>query len=214
MLTDRPISILIVDDHAMIRLGLATMIGQDPRFRLAGEAADGGEATGLFESLRPDIVLMDLHMPNVSGVEAIKQIRLIDPLARIVILSSFDSEEDIFRGLRAGAKAYLLKDSSSERIVECLLIVASGRKVVPPEIASKLADRMESATLSRRETEILELMSTGKSNKRIARAADITEGTVKFHVNNILSKLRATGRTEAVTVALKRGMVKMNGNYS
>jgi DNA-binding NarL/FixJ family response regulator len=157
---------------------------------------------------------MELHMPNMSGVEAIKQIRLIDPLARIVILSSFDSEEDIFRGLRAGAKAYLLKDSSSERIVECLLIVASGRKVVPPEIASKLADRMESATLSRRETEILELMSTGKSNKRIARAADITEGTVKFHVNNILSKLRATGRTEAVTVALKRGMVKMNGNYS
>jgi DNA-binding NarL/FixJ family response regulator len=209
MRTDAAISVLIADDHAMIRLGLAAMVGQDPRFRLVGTAADGHEATELFRSLIPDVVLMDMRMPRVSGLEAIERIRSIDPTARIVILSSFDGEEDIFSALRAGAKAYLLKDSGSKTIVDCLMAVAAGKKVVPPEVASKLADRMESATLSRRETEILDLMSTGKSNKGIARAAAITEGTVKFHVNNILAKLRVAGRTEAVTVAIRRGIVKL-----
>jgi DNA-binding NarL/FixJ family response regulator len=213
MATNPAISILIVDDHPMIRCGLVASIGQDSRFRIAGTASDGQEAVDRFQSLAPDIVLMDMSMPRLDGVGAIEQIRRIDAGARILILTSFDNEEDVFRGLRAGVKGYMLKDAGVDQLINGLLTVFAGRKFVPQEIATKLADHMEFAALSRREREILELMSTGKSNKLIARVAEIREGTVKFHVNNILSKLGAAGRTEAVTLALKRGMVRIEGGY-
>jgi DNA-binding NarL/FixJ family response regulator len=196
------ISILIADDHPMIRCGLAVSVGQDSRFCIAGVASSGEEAVDLYRAVAPDLVLMDLSMPGVGGVEAIQRIRHMNSNARIVILTSFDDEQAIFRGLRAGAKGYLLKFSGVDLIISCLLAVSAGRRFVSQDLATKLADHMEVAALSPREQEILELMSTGRSNKRIAQAAAISEGTVKFHVNNILSKLGATGRTEAVTVAL------------
>jgi DNA-binding NarL/FixJ family response regulator len=214
MSSNKSISILIADDHTMVRSGLAATIGQDPRFRIVGAAANGRAALELFQSLLPDLVLMDINMPHLSGVQATEQIRNIDPAARIVILTSYDDEEDICQGLRAGARGYLLKDSSADEIIECLLAVHGGRKFIPQVIATKLAEHMDFTPLSNREKDILELISAGKSNKRIARSAGISEGTVKFHVNNILSKLRVSSRTEAVTVALKRGMVKMNSSYA
>jgi DNA-binding NarL/FixJ family response regulator len=212
MPTDPSISVLIADDHPMIRCGLAASIGQDVRFRIAGMATDGHEAVALYRQLAPDIVLMDLNMPHLGGVEALEQIRRTDATARIVILTSFDDEEDIFRSLRAGAKGYMLKMSGAALIISGLLAVFAGRKFVPEEIATKLADHVEVAALTRREQEILQLMSTGRSNKRIAQVASITEGTVKSHVNSILSKLRVAGRTEAVTVALRRGMLKIGSH--
>jgi DNA-binding NarL/FixJ family response regulator len=200
--------ILIADDHPLLRMGLANMISQDPRFALAGEAQDGSEAIDLYKSMRPDVVLMDLQMPRINGVQAIEAIRKFDAQALIVILTTFDGEEDIYSGLRAGAKAYLLKDASSQQVINCILTVVQGRKYLPPEVASKLAQRMDASELSEREMEILTLMASGKSNKQVARLTSITEGTVKFHVNNILSKLGVASRTEAVAVAAKRGIAR------
>jgi two-component system NarL family response regulator len=202
------LSILIADDHPLMRMGLAHMIEQDSRFALAGEAEDGCEAVDLYMRLRPDIVLMDLHMPKKSGVRAIEAIREFDGRALIVILTSFGSEEDIYSGLRAGAKAYMLKDASAQQVIDCMLTVADGRKYLPPEVAAKLAERMDESELSGREREILALVALGKSNKQVARLASITEGTVKFHVNNILSKLGVASRTEAVAVAARRGIAR------
>jgi two-component system NarL family response regulator len=202
------LSILIADDHPLMRMGLAHMIEQDSRFALAGEAQDGCEAVELYMRLRPDIVLMDLHMPKKSGVQAIEAIRAFDRHALIVILTSFGGEEDIYSGLRAGAKAYMLKDASAQQVIDCILTVADGRKYLPPEVAAKLAERMDESELSGREREILALVALGKSNKQVARLASITEGTVKFHVNNILSKLGVASRTEAVAVAARRGIAR------
>jgi two-component system NarL family response regulator len=202
------LSILIADDHPLMRMGLAHMIEQDSRFALAGEAEDGCEAVDLYMRLRPDIVLMDLHMPKKSGVQAIEAIREFDGHALIVILTSFGGEEDIYSGLRAGAKAFMLKDASAQQVIDCILTVADGRKYLPPEVAAKLAERMDESELSGREREILALVALGKSNKQVARLASITEGTVKFHVNNILSKLGVASRTEAVAVAAKRGIAR------
>jgi two-component system NarL family response regulator len=202
------LSILIADDHPLMRMGLAHMIEQDSRFALAGEAQDGCEAVDLYMRLRPDIVLMDLHMPKKSGVQAIEAIRAFDRHALIVILTSFGGEEDIYSGLRAGAKAYMLKDASAQQVIDCILTVADGRKYLPPEVAAKLAERMDESELSGREREILALVALGKSNKQVARLASITEGTVKFHVNNILSKLGVASRTEAVAVAARRGIAR------
>jgi DNA-binding NarL/FixJ family response regulator len=208
MSSNKSIAVLIADDHAMVRSGLAATIDQDSRFRVVGAATNGLEAADLFHQLRPDLVLMDINMPHLNGVEATEKIRSVDAAARIVILTSYDNEDDIYQGLRAGARGYLLKDSSGDQIIECLLAVHSGRKFLPQVIATKLAERMDFTPLSHREKDILELLYAGKSNKRIARSAGISEGTVKFHVNNILSKLRVSCRTEAVTVALQRGLVK------
>jgi two-component system NarL family response regulator len=202
------LSILIADDHPLMRMGLAHMIEQDSRFALAGEAQDGCEAVDLYMRLRPDIVLMDLHMPKKSGVQAIEAIRAFDGHALIVILTSYGGEEDIYSGLRAGAKAYMLKDASAQQVIDCILTVAEGRKYLPPEVAAKLAERMDESELSGREREILALVALGKSNKQVARLASITEGTVKFHVNNILSKLGVASRTEAVAVAARRGIAR------
>jgi two-component system NarL family response regulator len=200
--------ILIADDHPLMRMGLAHMIAQDSRFALAGEAQDGCEAVDLYMRLRPDIVLMDLQMPKKSGVQAIEAIRAFDGHALIVILTSFGGEEDIYSGLRAGAKAYMLKDASAQQVIDCILTVADGRKYLPPEVAAKLAERMDESELSEREREILALVALGKSNKQVARLASITEGTVKFHVNNIFSKLGVASRTEAVAVAARRGIAR------
>lgn len=203
------ISVLIADDHPVVRMGLAGAVNAQPELKLVGEAADGREACRLYVECRPDVVLMDLRMPGMDGVTAIETIRAGDMQARIVILTTFDGEEDIWRGLRAGAKAYLLKDSPREEIVECIRAAARGQKYLPRDVAAKLAERMDGETLSRREVEVLGLVARGQSNKEIARATGITEGTVKFHVTSIMAKLRAKSRTEAVALAARRGLIAL-----
>jgi two-component system NarL family response regulator len=204
-----PISILIADDHPLILAGLSSLISAMPEFRLAAQATDGVQAVALYRQHRPDVVIMDLSMPRLNGVEAIEQIRAWDASASIVILTTYQGDEDVYRGLRAGAKAYLLKDSDTRQLLDCLRTVASGQQFLPAEVASKLAERKATSQLSRRELEILAHLATGKSNKMIARSADIEVGTVKFHVNNILAKLNVASRTEAATVAARRGLLSV-----
>jgi DNA-binding NarL/FixJ family response regulator len=204
--------VLIADDHPIVRMGLASMVSAQPGLCTVGQADSGEAAVQQYRQLRPDLVLMDLRMPGLDGVAAIEAIRAFDPAARIVVLTTFDGEEDIFRALRAGAKAYLLKDAPHEQIIDCIQAVMRGQRYLPPHVALKLADRMEGEALSRRELEVLRQMATGKSNKEIARVTSITEGTVKFHVTAVMAKLNAKSRTEAVTVALYRGLISVKGS--
>lgn len=203
------ITILIADDHPLILAGLTSLISATPDFRLVAQASNGRQALDYYRQLLPDVVLMDLGMPEMNGVEAIEQIRRIDPDACIVILTSYQGEEDVYRGLHAGAQAYLLKDAGMEQLVKCIKTVAGGSKFLPTEVASKLAERTETNRLSKRELEILIHLASGKSNKMIARSAGIEVGTVKFHVNNILAKLCVSSRTEAATVAARRGLLSV-----
>lgn len=202
------ISILIADDHPLILAGLASLIDAIDEFTLLGQASNGREAVERYTTLRPDVVLMDLNMPLMNGVAAIEAIRALDADAAIVILTTYQSEEDVYRGLRAGARGYLLKDSGFDQLTGCIRAVARGHKYLPAEVACKLAERVETNKLSRRELDILRHLATGLSNKMIARHAGIEVGTVKFHVNNILSKLNASSRTEAATVAARRGLLQ------
>jgi len=204
---DDTISVLIADDHPLILAGLAALIDALPGLTLSGQADNGARAVELYRQHRPQVTIMDLSMPVMHGLEAISQILAFDPDARIVILTTYQGDEDVHRGMRAGARGYLLKDSSPEQLVACIHAVAEGRKFLPPEVASKLAAHTEVARLSPRELEILAHLATGKSNKMIARSAAIEVGTVKFHVNNILAKLNVGSRTEAATVASRRGLL-------
>jgi two-component system NarL family response regulator len=203
------ISILIADDHPLILAGLTSLINAIPEFRLVAQASNGRQALDYYEQLRPNVVLMDLNMPEMNGVETIGRIRHINPNACVAILTSYQGEEDVYRGLHAGAQAYLLKDAGVEQLIKCIKTVAAGSKFLPTEVASKLAERMETNRLSKREQEILVHLATGKSNKMIARSAGIEVGTVKFHVNNILAKLNVASRTEAATVAARRGLLSI-----
>lgn len=205
--TPDPISILIADDHPLILAGLASLIRSHPGLHLVAQASNGREAVALYAQFKPMLVLMDLNMPEMNGVDAIKTICAADADARIVILTTYQGEEDVYRGLRAGAKGYLLKDSSFDVVEQCIKAVVAGGRYLPADVAAKLIDRIDSNSLSRRELEILSHLSTGKSNKLIARSAGIGVGTVKFHVNNILSKLNVASRTEAATVASQRGLL-------
>lgn len=205
------VRILVADDHPMIRAGLKALIAKEPAFELVGEAVTGIEAISKTRELRPDVVLMDLKMPELGGLAAIQEIRKTDESVNIVIFTTFNGEEDIYRGLQAGARGYLLKDAPVEEVLRCISVVASGRRCIPADVAAKLAERMEFEELSARETEILKFLASGKSNKVIARMAGIGEGTVKFHVNNILSKLSVASRTEAVTLAARRGLIQIEG---
>ncbi len=205
-----PHRVLIADDHPIVRMGLAGMVAAHAELCLVGQADSGEAAVQQYRQLRPDLVLMDLRMPGLDGVAAIVAIRALDPAARVVILTTFDGEEDIYRGLRAGAKAYLLKDAPHEQIIDCLRAVMRGQRYLPAPVALKLADRLEGEALSRRELEVLRQMATGKSNKEIARITGITEGTVKFHVTAVMAKLTVKSRTEAVAVAIRRGLISVN----
>jgi len=204
-----PISILIADDHPLILAGLSALLGAMPEFRLLAQASDGVQAVELYRQHKPDVTILDLNMPRLHGVGAIEQIRAEDAGASIVILTTYQGDEDVYRGLQAGAKAYLLKDGEPAQLVDCLRTVASGKQYLPPAVANKLAERMASNQLSRRELDILAHIASGKSNKMIARSADIEVGTVKFHVNNILAKLNVASRTEAATVAARRGLLSV-----
>ena len=204
----RPISVLVVDDHPLIVAGLAAMIRDEPALALAGTACDGVGAVDEYLRLRPDVLLIDLNMPGGGGVEAIRRVRSFVPDAKIVILTTWEGDEDVHRGLLAGASAYLLKQSGLDQVVHCVRQVAANRRYLAPGLAEKLAARVPANRLSRRELEILVHLSAGLSNKLIARAENIGVGTVKYHVNNILSKLDVGSRTEAACVAQRRGLVR------
>jgi len=203
------IRLLVVDDHAIVRDGLAAMMDQHEDITVAGEAADGAEAVERFRELRPDVTLMDLRMPGTDGVAAIVAIREENPDARIIVLTTYDGDEDIFRGLKAGAMGFLLKDAGRERLLEAIHAVHAGRSHVAPEAAARLAERMRTPEVTAREREVLGHLARGRSNGEIAAALSITEATVKTHVNSILTKLGVADRTQAVTTALRRGLVRL-----
>jgi two-component system, NarL family, response regulator len=205
-----PIKIIIVDDHPMIREGLAALLSTQPDLMVVAEASDGGEVPSLYRTHRPDILLMDLAMPAIGGVEATRAVRKEFPNAKILILTMRTGDEDIHRALEAGAKGYLLKESSGAQLFDAIRAIHSGKRYIPAAVALHLAERPPASDLTDREMQILTKMAAGKSNKEIADVLNITESTVKGHVSNILVKLGAGDRTEAVITALKRGIVHLN----
>ena len=210
MRDDKPIRVLIADDHFVVRMGLAAVIKTQPDMDVVAEATTGKQAVELFRQHRPDITLMDLRMPEMDGIEAITAIRQEFPESRFIVLTTYDGDEDIYRALQAGARAYLLKDMLRDGLVEAIRAVHAGQRRIPAEVANRLAERMNRTELTARELEVLRLIVLGRNNKEIAAELRIAEGTVKIHINNILSKLGVSDRTQAATFALQRGIVHLN----
>jgi DNA-binding NarL/FixJ family response regulator len=205
-----PIRVLLADDHPMMREGIAALIGRRPDMIVVAEANNGREAVDLYREHRPDVVLMDLQMPVMNGVEAIQTIRTEFSTARIIVLTTYDGDEDIYRSLYSGAAGYLLKDASRDELMDAIRAVYSGKQLISPEIASKLAHRIRRTELTSREMEVLNQIAAGNSNQEIGTLLSISEGTVKAHVNNILTKLCVSDRTQAVITAIQRGMVHLD----
>jgi two-component system, NarL family, response regulator len=202
------IRILAVDDHALLRKGLAAVINAEPDMKLVAEAANGEDAIEKFRTHRPDVVLMDLQMPGLNGIETTIRILSEFTEARIIVLTTYKGDAQVLRALRAGARAYLLKGHDRE-LVETIHAVNEGRKRIPPEVAAELAEHATDDELSEREIEVLQLIAAGNSNKQIADRLFVAEATIKSRVTNILSKLRASDRAHAVTIALKRGIIEL-----
>jgi two-component system NarL family response regulator len=198
---------MVVDDHHIVRQGLVALLQTVPDMRVVAEAADGAQALEAFRKHQPDVVLMDLRMQGMNGVEAITRIRSEFSNARIVVLTTFDGDEDIYRALQAGARGYLLKGMDSDELLDAIRAVYAGKSRIPASVAERLAERMSGPALTDRETEVLRLIVGGNSNKEIATALFISEATVKTHVNNLLGKLGVSDRTQAATTALQRGIV-------
>jgi DNA-binding NarL/FixJ family response regulator len=205
-----PIRVLAADDHPMVRAGLAAVIGSEPDMEFVGEAANGHEAVTLYRDRRPDVVLMDLRMPGMDGLTATRTILGEFPTARIVVLTTYDGDEDVHRALEAGAKGYLLKDMLRTEVINTIRAVHRGQKVIPPQVASRLAEYVPRIRLSERELEVLALAAKGLSNKEIARVLGRAEETIKVHLKNVFDKLGVEGRTEAVTTALQRGILHID----
>jgi DNA-binding NarL/FixJ family response regulator len=203
------IRVLVADDHTVVRDGLVAIMQQEKDMEVVAETGDGRKAVELWKIHKPDVTLMDLRMPELDGVNAIYEIRATDPNARIIVLTTFDGDEDIFRGMRAGAKSYLLKDVRREELFQCIRDVHGGRTFVPPAIACKLAERLNAEVLTPRELEVLRLVAEGKPNKLIGADLAITEVTVKSHVQSIFRKLNVLSRTEAIAVANRRGLLRL-----
>ena len=203
-----PIRVLIVDDHSVVRKGLAAIINMEDDAVVVGQASDGVEAVALWRELQPDVVLMDLRMPHMEGVEAIRRIRAEDSNAGIIVLTTFDHDEDIYAGLRAGAKAYLLKDVEPEELFRCIRAVNAGEAYLQPKVAAKLAQRVQEEPLTDREEQILKLLADGKSNRAIGQVLHISESTVKSHMKSLFVKLDVTSRAEAISLAARKGLVK------
>jgi DNA-binding NarL/FixJ family response regulator len=196
-----------VEDHNVVRQGLVALLNLVEDIQVVGEAADGEEAVVQFRSHHPDVTLIDLRLPKLSGVEVIQRVRSETPQARFVVLTTYDGDEDIYRALKAGAKAYLLKGMTTEELITTIRAVHGGRSHIPAAIAERLAERMGTEDLTPRESEVLEQIVSGKSNKEIATELEISEATVKTHINTLLSKLGVEDRTQAATAAIRRGIV-------
>lgn len=204
-----PIRILVVEDHSVVRQGLMALLAGAPDIEIAGSAGDGHEAIEKYRELSPDVTLMDLQMPRMGGVDSIASIRAEFPQARFIVLTTFDGDEDIYRAMQAGAKAYLLKGMEVDELLAAIRTVHAGRALVPPSIAEKLAQRVGAQELTAREIGVLERIVAGRANKEIATDLNISEATVKSHVNSLLSKLGVDDRTHAAVVALQRGIVHL-----
>jgi DNA-binding NarL/FixJ family response regulator len=211
------IKILIVDDHPVVREGIGAMLKHEPDFKIVGEAANGVEALEQARELSPDVILMDLRMPEMDGVEAITKIKEVKPETKFIILTTYSDDEYIFKGIAAGARAYLLKDAPREELFKAIRAVYRGESLIQPVVASRVLDKLAelsrknpgAETLSEREVEVLRLMAKGVSNSNIAEELSITQSTVKTHITSIFQKLNVTTRTEAVTTALKRGIIQL-----
>ena len=212
-MTER-IQIVVVDDHPVLRDGLTAVLSTQPDFRVIGEAESGAEAVEIVVELRPDIVMLDLEMPEMDGVETLKRFREHDPDIRVIVFTAFDTDERILAAVQAGAQGYLLKGAPRDQIFQAVRVVHSGDSLLQPVIASKLLRQVSQTaevlgSLTPRESEVLNLLAQGLQNKEIAGELGISERTVKFHVGSILSKLNAGNRTEAVTIALQRGLIEL-----
>jgi len=203
------ISILIADDHYVVRMGLVALVETEPDLQVIGEAADGVQAVELFKRLRPDLTLMDLRMPRKDGITATREIREQFPEARILMLTTFDGDDDIHKSLSAGANGYLLKNATREHLIPALRAVAADQRWIPKDVARRLANRKMFEVLTPREVEVLHQLAKGLANKEIADVLDISEYTTKDHLKSILSKLHVADRTEAVTAAIQRGIVHL-----
>ncbi len=207
---NKKIRIMVVDDHFVVRMGLTGSINIEPDMTVEIEASTGQQAIADFRQHRPDIVLMDLKLPGMSGVEATSAICKEFPEAAIIMLSTHDSEEDIYRSLQAGARTYLLKTAEREELIQTIRAVSSGERAISPVIGARLAERMTHAELTTRELDVLKLVARGRSNKEIGSDLQITEVTVKLHVSHILAKLKVNDRTQAATTALQRGILHLD----
>jgi two-component system NarL family response regulator len=203
------IGVLIADDHSVLRQGVVSLIGFEADMTVVAEASDGREAVELWKRHRPDVMLLDLRMPELDGVGVIKQIRAEDENTRIVVLTTFDGDEDIYRAIQAGAKGYLLKDVPREALIDCIRRVHAGETCVPVQLANRLAKRLSDKSVSEREIDVLKLMARGKRNKEIGSALFISAGTVKSHVKSIFAKLNVNSRAEAVASAAHRGLIQL-----
>lgn len=203
------IRVLIADDHVTVREGLAAIIGRQPDMQVVGEAANGREAVDLWVQHRPDVTLLDLRMPLLDGVGAIEEIRRREASARVIVLTTFDTDHEISGAIKAGAKGYLLKDALREELLECIRKVHGGETCIPPSLVAKLAAAVSSEALTGRELDVLTLLARGKSNKEIGANLYISETTVKSHLRSIFAKLNVLSRTEAITVASRRGLVQL-----
>lgn len=210
METDSSIRVLVVDDHQIVRQGLVALINSEPGLKVVAEAADGAQAVELFRQHRPDVTLMDLRLPGMGGVEATRAIRREFAAARIIVLTTYDGDEDIYRALQAGAQGYLLKGMSFDELLAAIRTVHAGARRIPAPVAERLAERIAGQELTGRELQVLELIVKGRSNREISTALAISEATVKSHINSLLGKLGVSDRTQAATSALQRGIIHLD----
>ncbi len=204
------IRVMCVDDHPVVRKGIASLLANEPDTLLVGEASNGKEAIELFRALRPDVTLIDLRMPQMDGISATRQIRKEFPDVRIIALTSYDGDQDIYQALEAGVRGYLLKETVHTELVHAIRAVYAGKRLVPPEVAERLSEYFPQVALTPREVEVLSLVAQGMANKDIAERIGTASGTVKMHVQNILEKLGAADRTHAVTIAIRRGILHLS----
>jgi DNA-binding NarL/FixJ family response regulator len=207
---DPKIRVMCVDDHPLVRKGIASILANEADVELVAEAGNGQEAVEKFKEFHPDVVLMDLRMPQMDGIEATKAIRRESPEARIVALTSYDGDQDIYRALEAGVRGYLLKEMVHTEVVRAIRTVYSGKRLMPPEVAERLSEYFPQVALTPREVEVLGFVARGLANKEIAHKLGTANGTIKMHVQNILEKLGASDRTHAVTIAIERGILHLD----
>jgi len=203
------IRILIVDDHPVVRAGLASMLSTQPGIDVVGSAASGVEALALLKTITPDVILMDLRMSGMSGLETIRAINLRTDPPRILVLTSFDTDEDIYQSVGAGAQGYILKDTPQDRLLEAIQMVHARKRYFPADIAARLTERMARSNLTPREHQVLQLVAKGLTNKEIGQVFGISDNTARNHVNSIIEKLKVSDRTEAATIAMRQGLVSL-----